>query len=73
LQQPQFNVTNDSLTLTWTASAGLRYRVQFKTNLRDAGWQTLGADVTATNIAASQVDAAVGSAPQRFYRVQLLD
>ncbi len=73
LQQPQFNVTNNSLTLTWTASAGLRYRVQFKTNLTDAGWQTLSADVTATNIAASQVDAAVGSAPQRFYRVQLLD
>jgi len=59
--------------LTWTASAGLVYRVQYKTNLSDAIWQTLGADVTATNTTATKVDPAFGSAPQRFYRVQLVN
>lgn len=73
LQPPQLNLADNSLLLTWNASAGLRYQVQFKTNLTDAGWQPLGSDVTATNTLASQVDPGVGGAPQRFYRVQLLD
>jgi D-alanyl-D-alanine carboxypeptidase len=61
----------NSLTLTWRASAGLSYRVQFKTNLSDALWQTLGADVTATNSVASQTDTGFGTTPRRFYRVVL--
>lgn len=73
LQPPVFNPANNSLTLAWNASAGLRYRVQFKTNLADAGWQTLGADVTATNTLALQVDVIASGTPQRYYRVRLLD
>jgi hypothetical protein len=70
---PQLNLAANSLTLTWTASAGLRYRVQFKANLADAPWHMLGADVTATNTFASQVDTSAFTVPRRFYRVLLLD
>ncbi len=69
----QADVTNHAVTLTWSTSAGLNYRVQFKTNLTDATWQNLGSDVTATNITAMKTDAGLGSAPQRFYRVQLVN
>jgi hypothetical protein len=67
----QLNPTNSTLTLNWTASAGLAYRVQFTTNLFDASWQNLGSDVTATNIIATKIDPSPMG--QRFYRVLLLN
>jgi len=62
----------NSLVLNWNASAGLTYRVQFKTNLDDAVWQTLGPDITATNPIASKADFPA-NAPQRFYRILLVN
>jgi D-alanyl-D-alanine carboxypeptidase len=73
LLQPQVNPASHTITLTWSASAGLRYRVQYKTNLLDSVWQTLGSDLTATNTTAVQTDSTLGSASRRFYRVLLLD
>jgi hypothetical protein len=35
-------------------------------------WQTLGSDLTATNTIASRSDSLSG-APQRFYRIQLVN
>jgi hypothetical protein len=67
------DLASHTLTLTWTASAGLKYRVQYKTNLSASAWQTPGSDVTAINTTAVQSDSALGSAPQRFYRVLLMD
>ena len=57
LMPPQVNLAGQTVTLTWTASAGLVYRVQCKTNLSDAAWQTVSPDVTATNTLATKVDA----------------
>lgn len=71
--QAQFNPGANTFALTWVASAGLKYRVQFKTNLTDAVWQNLANDVTATNTAASKVDVLPPGMPQRFYRVMLVD
>jgi hypothetical protein len=76
LDPPQFlpaqlNLTNNTLTLTWTCSAGLVYRVQFKNNLSDATWQPLGSDVTATSTTATKVDSNPGA--QRFYRILLVN
>jgi D-alanyl-D-alanine carboxypeptidase len=73
LSQPQVNLTNNTLTLSWSASAGLIYRVQYKTNLTDNAWQTLGSDVTATNTTAFKADSALGTAASRFYRIMLLN
>jgi hypothetical protein len=73
LGMPQINFTNNNLTLTWNASAGLTYRVQYKTNLADPSWQTLAPDVRATNTTALKMDAIIGTASQRFYRVMLVN
>jgi hypothetical protein len=72
LVQPQVSWTTDAVTFTWTASPGHNYRVQFKNVLSDPAWQTLGADITATNRAASGSDPGFGGAPQRFYRILLV-
>ncbi len=67
---PWLEPGGNALALSWSASAGLRYRVQFKTDLDDV-WQTLGADVVATNTTAFKADNV--SAARRFYRVLLVD
>ena len=72
IQPLEINSSN-SLTLTWSASAGLTYRVEYKTNLNDGTWQTLGSNITATNVTASKADAGFGGSPQRFYRVRLVN
>jgi hypothetical protein len=73
LTQAQFNPSANTFTFTWSASAGLNYRVQFKTNLADIAWQNILGDVTATNTSAIKVDALPAGVPQRFYRVMLVN
>ena len=62
--------TGGVLTLTWSATAGQPYQVQYKTNLSQPNWASLAA-VTATNSTATASDALIPSA-QRFYRVTWL-
>lgn len=73
LQRPELDLSGNTLTLLWSASSGLKYRVQFKSNLSDTVWQTLGTDVTATNTSASITDSNLWSIGQRFYRVLLVN
>jgi hypothetical protein len=70
---PQVDPSSNTITLTWTASAGLTYRVQYKNGLSGALWQTLGSDVTSTNTTASETDTISGGAPERFYRILLVN
>jgi D-alanyl-D-alanine carboxypeptidase len=67
LAPPQINPVTGNVTLLWSASAGLVYRVQFKTNLTDTTWQTLGSDVMATNSSPQKTDSPVDTL--RFYRI----
>ena len=62
-------LTPDNLTIQWSASAGLRYQVQSRTDMLQPTWSILG-DVTATNTVASFTDSIASG--QRFYRVVLL-
>jgi len=68
LQPVQFS--NGVARLTWSALPGRTYRVQYKTSLGTAVWTDLQPDVTATGSTAAAGDA-IGSAPQRYYRVLL--
>jgi hypothetical protein len=63
--------TNGTVQLTWNALTGLRYQAEYKTNLSQANWTNTGDVITATNSAATFSDS-VGTDPQRFYRVLLL-
>jgi hypothetical protein len=57
----------DVFRLTWSATAGRTYRVQFKNNLDDAEWLDLSGDVTASGSTAARTDAISGG--RRFYRI----
>jgi hypothetical protein len=69
MQLPLAAGDGSSVTLNWSTSSGLKYRVQYKTNLSDATWQTLGADILATNTATSLTDSTTSNVSQRFYRI----
>ncbi len=59
--------TAGNATLTWSAIAGAKYRVQFKDDLNEGDWTSLVPDVVAAGPTASFTDAP--GVPQRFYRV----
>jgi uncharacterized repeat protein (TIGR03803 family) len=60
-----------TLTLTWSAVAGEKYQLQYKTDWKDNGWSSLGGTVTATNTTLTASDS-IGPDAQRLYRVVLL-
>jgi hypothetical protein len=64
-------VTNEVVTLTWTASAGRTYRVQYKGNVDDTNWNAVPPDVLATGPTATATNV-IGADTQRFYRVYLV-
>ena len=63
-------LASNGVTISWTAIPGQTYRLQYKTNLTDAAWVDLSADVAATNGMMTLNDPAIF--PQRFYRLLLL-
>jgi hypothetical protein len=60
-----------TLTLAWTAVTGQTYQVQYKTNLLQTNWSSLGSPNLAINDSMSASDS-TGPDRQRFYRVILL-
>ena len=62
------SISGSDLTLTWPATFGRTYRVEFKNNLNDPDWILLGQELTATSDTLSISDDVSGS-PQRFYRL----
>ncbi len=64
-------LSNDLVTLEWTAIPGQGYRMQLKPDLTLTNWTDVPGDVTATNTLATGTNAANG-AIQQFYRVLVL-
>ena len=62
----------DSVTITWDAVSGKRYRLQYEDDLTNPQWFDLPGDVTATGSAAFKLDDSITGLRQRFYRVILL-
>ena len=60
------SLSSDTVTISWTAIAGVTYRLQYKDAVDDS-WNDLTPDVTATGSIASSTDPI--SATTRFYRV----
>ena len=65
------NARNGTINLTWTTMAGLTYQVQYKTDVSAAAWINLGSAMLATESTMSASDA-IGSNPERLYRVALV-
>jgi len=57
-----------TVRLTWSATAGETYRVQYSTGLTNRGWSDLGIPVTASNATASAEDPALAG-HERYYRI----
>ncbi|HWX20071.1 MAG TPA: hypothetical protein VN578_09210, partial [Candidatus Binatia bacterium] len=64
-------LSNNVARITWSAAAGLHYRLQFKARLDDAAWHDLTPDITSPGTTATANDPVAG-VTQRFYRVLLL-
>jgi hypothetical protein len=64
------SLSNGIVTITWSSVAGRKYELQSETSLNNNTWSNLPPVVTAVGPTASQT-AAVGSAPQLYYRVLL--
>jgi hypothetical protein len=62
-----FSVSNQVARFTFTATTGLHYQVQYKTNLADVAWQNLGGQTTAGSTLVSISDPV--TVTQKFYRV----
>ena len=61
------SVTNQTVQFHFTATSGLHYQVQYKTNLFDSTWQYLGGQITAGSTTVPVSDPI--SATRKFYRV----
>jgi uncharacterized repeat protein (TIGR03806 family) len=64
-------LSNQNLSVGWSAMPGTIYRVQYATNLSPAQWVDLPGDVTATAHAASKLDDRRTDS-QWFYRIMLV-
>jgi outer membrane protein assembly factor BamB len=64
--------SDGSVTITWRAQPGSKYRVQTKPSLTGEAWSNLPGDVTATGETATKDDSPGNGVPQNFYRVMLL-
>jgi hypothetical protein len=67
------SITSSSgiVTIRWSTSAGLGYRIQFKSNLGQTTWTDLPGDVVANSSTATKSDS-IAAGGQRFYRVTVL-
>jgi hypothetical protein len=62
-----------SFNLTWSTVSGLAYQMQYKTNLMQTNWISLGKPQIATGSTLTLTDTnALSSSAQRFYRCQIL-
>jgi uncharacterized repeat protein (TIGR03803 family) len=60
-----------TLTLTWSATPGETYQLQFTTNVGQPAWASFGDPILATNAVMVSVDM-IGPDATRFYRAALL-
>jgi hypothetical protein len=75
LAPPQFTqtaVTGQQLTLAWRTTPGHAYRIEFKNDLNDPSWTPLSGDMTAGG-ASMSVNLDIAGAPERFYRILLVN
>ena len=65
-----FSLASNGIAFTWNTLANVNYVLQYKTNLAQAGWSTLGGPLPAvTNQLTGWDTNSLGASPARFYRV----
>jgi hypothetical protein len=71
IQFTSITVSNDVVSLVWTAISGKNYRLQYQDDWAGTNWVDLGPDINATtnHAIATQALPSSASTSQRFYRV----
>ncbi len=72
---PEFlavTLTNGTLSLTWNAEQGAVYQLQYVSDLSLGNWTDLGSPFAATGATVTTTTGPITTAPQRFYRLVLL-
>jgi len=65
--------TNSTFKFSWNALTGVKYQVQYNTNLVQGNWTNLGNPIIAAGNTVTVSDTnAIASSPQRYYRLQVL-
>jgi hypothetical protein len=70
LQITSIAVSNEIVSLHWSAMASRSYSIQFKDSLSEPDWALLTTNIVATNNSASMSDP-IGTNTQRIYRIVL--
>jgi hypothetical protein len=65
------NAAHGAITISWTATPGLTYCLQFKSSFEDATWTNLPGNITASGNTAWKEDVVADT--QRIYRVMVID
>ena len=65
------SISNDVVSVDWSALAGQTYRLQYRPEFETPGWSNIFGDVTATGPTATKVDPDAPTT-NRFYRIQVL-
>ena len=66
------NVSGGNLQLAWNSLAGLKYEIQFTTNLAPVNWQSRASLTATTNVSAFVDTNVLNAASQQFYRLVLM-
>ena len=64
------DISASTVSITWSAIAGTRYRLQYTSNLNATAWADLPGVVTASSSTATREDV-LSASGQRFYRVRV--
>ena len=64
------DLSGSTVSITWSAIAGTRYRLQYNTDLTSTAWADLPGVVTASGSTAAKEDV-LSASGQRFYRVRV--
>jgi len=64
--------TNDTIRLSWSATTGQTFQIEYSSDLLPLSWDPLGDAVTATTATAYSSDFILPRPSQRFYRLVLL-
>ena len=70
-QIESINGPKATVTITWSAIPGQRYRMQYKDNASDTNWNDVLPEITATDVTAA-ANLSVEGVAQRFYRLMLV-
>jgi uncharacterized repeat protein (TIGR03803 family) len=71
---PEFiamTLTSGIVSLTWTTEIGVKYQLQYSSEVNSANWANVGNPITATSSTLSATDS-VANDPRRFYRIVVL-